>query len=97
MSLLRVTKRKFTSPAVTKDGIHYFLQDNYIRRLEDGRISVSVAYYSRNRRKWLCDTHYIDNELAKALILFAFSKGLLDGANTNERCALNDMAGITLN
>lgn len=78
MKNFRVTKRFFNKPAVTLNGVHYFPYEDDVKRIDDNRLAISGAEYSQHRRKWLCDSYYIDNKMAHEIFSFAIKERIID-------------------
>jgi hypothetical protein len=74
----RITKKPFNIPAVTNNAIHYFPYADDVRRISDTQLSINVCYYNLNRKKWLSDSQFIDNNFADELYAFAIKKDLID-------------------
>ena len=75
---MRLNKSKtFNTPAITVGRHHYFPSVNDVDTLVDGKISMSVCFYSHSRRKWLSDTAYLAIDKAKEIINYASKRGVL--------------------
>ncbi|GAA5141260.1 hypothetical protein [Thalassotalea piscium] len=79
---MRLTKKNFTTPAVTIGTMHYFPSADDINNIVDEKVSMAVSYYSQSRRKWLSDTAYLAVVQAKDIINYARKRGVLIGQSS---------------
>ncbi|AIW22379.1 hypothetical protein H735_10320 [Vibrio owensii CAIM 1854 = LMG 25443] len=78
--MFRVTSEKFTEPAVSHKGKHYFPYDGQVQMDERGRLSMPFCYYDRQRGEWKeCTAYLSDMSLVEQLFTFAQKKGLIKG------------------
>lgn len=74
---MRITKKRFSRPALTSEGVHYFPYYQAISRTGDNTLGMPYAFYDRSRQKWFEDIAYLPDMESKLILDFAIQKGLL--------------------
>lgn len=77
--MFRVTSERFTEPAVSHKGKHYFPYDGQVQMDDRGRLTMPFCYYDRHRGQWKECTAYLDDlTLIEQIFTFAKNKGLIE-------------------
>lgn len=93
--MFRVTSHRFTQPAVSYAGNHYFPYDGQVNIDSHGKLRIPFCYYDRHRRQWKeCTAYLSDKTLIEQLFTYAQKKGLIKEVPDVVKSLLNKEATV---